>query len=160
MKTATKPTKVKLRLAFFCNTHVVHTQSLQGSPGEIALFQFGVLPGGVGAPPFVSLPIWNPGSHRPKASSWFLPQPPETASKKNGQNLSNVKKSRPFTKKNFKCGQMTSRTYKIIDLPLLALFGAFGDFGAFLALFWRFGANCDFGATLAILAPLSKFCHI
>jgi hypothetical protein len=49
---------------------------------------------------------------------------------------------------------MTSRTYKIIDLTLLALFCAFGDFGAFLALFWRFGA------TLAILAPLSKFCHI
>ena len=55
---------------------------------------------------------------------------------------------------------MTSRTYKIIDLALLALFGAFGDFGAFLAPFWRFGANCVFGATLAILAPLSKFCHI
>ena len=55
---------------------------------------------------------------------------------------------------------MTSRTYKIIDLAILALFGVFckfGGFGATLALFGIFGA---FGATLAILAPLSKFCHI
>ena len=80
---------------------------------------------------------------------------------KNSQNFFNVKISRPFYKKKFKCGQMTSRTYKIIDLVLLALFGAFGDFGAFLAPlwllwdFWQFWRHFgDFGATFNVLSHI------
>ena len=84
-----------------------------------------------------------------------------SASKENGQNFSNVKISRPFHKKNFKCWQMTSRSYKIIILALLAFFGAFGDFVAFLAPFlgfWRFlgifGSTGDFFSTFKVLSHI------
>ena len=63
---------------------------------------------------------------------------------------------------------MTSRTYKIIILELLAFFGVFGDFGAFLAPFlgfWRFlgifGATGDFCSTFKVLSHmLCKKSHL
>ena len=56
---------------------------------------------------------------------------------------------------------MTSRTYKIIDLALWALFGVLGAFWPFLALlatlalFWRFWRHFgNFGATFKVLSHM------